>query len=110
MQAGTYDSKVWSLAGDSHGIIHAFDPSPISDFLSVPEHNFQHSSSREYQLDSHVGAYESSLHSSFLTTHRSLPFVPQVLDGCEFTTLLVLLAPRFTVLQCDFILPLDPHP
>ncbi|KAI9443186.1 hypothetical protein H4582DRAFT_1166474 [Lactarius indigo] len=33
--AGTYDSKVWALAGDSYGVIHAFDPSPIGDFLSI---------------------------------------------------------------------------
>ncbi|KAH9049945.1 hypothetical protein EDB84DRAFT_846641 [Lactarius hengduanensis] len=33
--AGTSEGKVWSLAGDSYGVIHAFDPSPISDFLSI---------------------------------------------------------------------------
>jgi hypothetical protein len=59
-QAGTYDSKVWSVAGDSYGVIQAFDPSPISEFLCVPEHTFQHSSPREYQLDSQVGAYENT--------------------------------------------------
>lgn len=58
--AVTYDSKVWTLAGDSYGVIHAFDPSPISDFVSVPEHTFQHSSSREYQLDSHISSICSS--------------------------------------------------
>lgn len=59
-QAGTYDSKVWALAGDSYGVIHAFDPSPISDCLSVPDHTFQHSWNREYQLDSRVGPYEQT--------------------------------------------------
>jgi len=54
-QAGTYDSKVWSVAGDSYGVIHAFDPSPIGEFLSVPEHTFQHSS-----LDSQISSISSS--------------------------------------------------
>lgn len=58
--AGTYEGKVWSLAGDSYGVIHAFDPSPISDFLSVPEHTFQHSWTRAYQLDSHISSICSS--------------------------------------------------
>jgi WD repeat-containing protein 21A len=58
--AGTYDSKVWALAGDSHGVIHAFHPSPIGDFLSVPEHTFQHSWTREYQLDSNISSICSS--------------------------------------------------
>jgi len=58
--AGTHDSKVWSLAGDSYGVIHAFDPSPISDFLSVPEHTFQRSSPQEYRLDSHISSICSS--------------------------------------------------
>ncbi|KAF8262274.1 hypothetical protein EI94DRAFT_716681 [Lactarius quietus] len=53
--AGTYDSKVWSVAGDSYGVIHAFDPSPIGEFLSVPEHTFQHSS-----LDSQISSISSS--------------------------------------------------
>ncbi|KAH8998613.1 hypothetical protein EDB92DRAFT_1836182 [Lactarius akahatsu] len=58
--AGAYEGKVWSLAGDSYGVIHAFDPSPISDFLSVPEHTFQHSWTRAYQLDSHISSICSS--------------------------------------------------
>ncbi|KAI9465522.1 hypothetical protein BJY52DRAFT_587734 [Lactarius psammicola] len=58
--AGTNDSKVWSLAGDSYGVIHAFDPSPITDFLSVPEHTLQRSWTRGYQLDSHISSICSS--------------------------------------------------
>lgn len=58
--AGAYDSKVWSLAGDSYGVIHAFDPSPISEYLSVPEHILQHSWTRGYQLDSHISSICSS--------------------------------------------------
>ncbi|KAI9512383.1 hypothetical protein F5148DRAFT_973499 [Russula earlei] len=58
--AGTCDGRVWSMAGDSHGVLHAFDPSSSGDFLSMPSHLLQHSWSRVYRLGSHISSIRSS--------------------------------------------------
>ena len=95
-QAGAHDGLIWSIAGDSYGVLHSFDPTPPGDLLSIPSHVLQHSWSREHRLDSQVCS------ESFLTnkvkllpfvlsvTCRYLPFVPQAPDGCE----------RFTFMFC----------
>jgi hypothetical protein len=54
MQAGTYDGRMWSIAGDSYGVLHTFDPSSPEELLSIPSHVLQHSWTREYCLDSQV--------------------------------------------------------
>lgn len=54
IQAGTYDGRIWSTAGDSYGVLHTFDPSSPEDLLSTPSHVLQHSWTREYRLDSQV--------------------------------------------------------
>ncbi len=53
-QAGTHDGRLWSVAGDSYGMLHTFDPSSLGDLLSMPSHVLQHSWSRGYRLDSQV--------------------------------------------------------
>ncbi|KAI0004549.1 hypothetical protein BJV74DRAFT_881139 [Russula compacta] len=52
--AGNYDGHVWSVAGDSYGILHTFDPSPCGNLLSIPSHVLQHSWTRGYRLESPV--------------------------------------------------------
>ncbi|KAH9065448.1 WD40-repeat-containing domain protein [Lactarius vividus] len=96
--AGAYDGKVWSLAGDNYGAIHAFDPSPISDFLSVPEHTFQHSWSRAYQLDSHISSicfsysrwvatsFSSSILIHDLPSNRTVRLSPSPHLACDIWT------------------------
>lgn len=54
IQAGTYDGRIWSIAGDSYGVLHTFDPSSPEDLLSTPSHVLQHSWTRDYRLDSQV--------------------------------------------------------
>ena len=54
LQAGTYDGRIWSIAGDSYGVLHTFDPSSPEDLLSIPSHVLQHSWTREFCLDSQV--------------------------------------------------------
>lgn len=58
--AGTHDGRVWSIAGDSYGVLHTFDPSPSGDFLSMPGHALQHSWTRAYHLDSQISSICSS--------------------------------------------------
>jgi len=54
IQAGTHDGRIWSIAGDSYGVLHTSDSSSPEDLLSIPSHVLQHSWTREYCLDSDV--------------------------------------------------------
>ncbi|KAH9997926.1 hypothetical protein BJV77DRAFT_982268 [Russula vinacea] len=58
--AGTHDGRIWSIAGDSDGVLHAFDPSSPEDLLSMPSQVLQHSRTREYRLDSQISSIRSS--------------------------------------------------
>ncbi|KAF8501025.1 quinon protein alcohol dehydrogenase-like superfamily, partial [Russula emetica] len=58
--AGTYGGRLWSIAGDSYGVLHTFDPSSPEDLLSIPSHVLQHSWNREYCLDSQISSIRSS--------------------------------------------------
>ncbi|KAF8478108.1 hypothetical protein DFH94DRAFT_81016 [Russula ochroleuca] len=58
--AGVHDGRIWSIAGDSYGVLHAFDPSPPEDLLSMPSHVLQHSWTRKYRLDSQISSIRSS--------------------------------------------------
>ncbi|KAI0251976.1 hypothetical protein BJV78DRAFT_382540 [Lactifluus subvellereus] len=58
--AGTYDDRIWSIAGDSYGVLHTFDPSPSGDFLSVSKHLLEYSWTRGYQLESWISSICSS--------------------------------------------------
>lgn len=93
IQAGSYDGRTWSIAGDNYGVLHTFDPSSPEDLLSTPGHVLQHSWNREYCLDSQVSYVNEYFPNKvkllpFIVsvTDRSLPFVPQAPDGCEYLT------------------------
>lgn len=54
IQAGTYDGRIWSIAGDSYGDLHTFDHSSPEDLLSMPSHVLQHLWTRRHRLGSQV--------------------------------------------------------
>jgi hypothetical protein len=109
-QAGAYDGRIWSIAGDSYGVLHTFDPSPPGDLLSMPSHVLQHSWTRDYRLDSQVCSEPFPTNKVkwlpfvLSVAYRYLLFVPQAPNGCEpFYLCRIASIERLNGAQSDFI-------